>query len=110
MDGHPHPLGLDLTDPVQQACHGSALWTNLYRPGLSRIPLHLANVHALLDAGMMPTPDSGAPWSKQTLTQLADTGAWAESIRVRIDAFDVQHSLQAVFPGAADTPRRKVLR
>lgn len=103
--------GLDLTHPAQQEIHGKALLENLRNPHPDRVKLHLANLHALLDAGLVPDPASTAVWSALALRQLEEkTGPWADPIRLRIETFHSRRSLDTTLPGAAcSAPARKML-
>lgn len=103
--------GLDLTSPAQQEIHGKALLENLRNPHPDRVKIHLGNLHALLDAGLMPDPDSTTVWSVAALRQLGEeTGDWADPIRLRIEAFHSHRSLDTTLPGAVcSVPSRKML-
>ena len=104
-----HACGLNLHDPAQQETHASALLANLQNPSASRVDLHLANVHALMDAGLMPDPDSTTPWSVSALSALSRAGHWATPLRDKVQAFHVQRRLNLHLPPANSTRPRKML-
>lgn len=65
----------------------------------------LDNILALMEAGLVPTPDTG--WGRAFLDNLPKAGGWANPVREWLlakKATDLQVHLQTVFPEGAGKP------